>query len=269
MSSELPILTSLAAHHWRRHRIVLAPMMTGLALFHFLITRMAPAPNELNWISQVFALLPRQLLAIAGQGMSEPTAAGFIAVGYGHPFMALLFSAWVIRVSCGATAGEIGRGTMDLLASRPVPRWQHIAAPAAVTSLGVVLLGASAWGGTTLGLAIRYTGVSPAATLQIAGGAVLLFVAWGFIAIAIGALHRTGGAAIGWTAGVIATSFVLEYVTRLWSPVAALHPYTLFAYYDAQAIVREGLAVKDTMVLLSISVAAFALAIAMFERRDL
>jgi ABC-2 type transport system permease protein len=262
-------IATLFGHHWRRYRVPLVPMAVGLALFQFMFTRMAPAPNEVSWMTRMMAMVPPELLAIAGSDMSGLTPGGFLGMGYGHPFILLMLSAWAVRVSSGALAGEIGRGTMDLLAARPVPRWQHVAAAYLAVGGGVALLAAAAWSGTVVGLQLRALGVSPLPILRIAVMAWLLFVTFGAIGLAIASTQREGGAAMGSLSGVIATSFVLEYLARIWKPMSAFRPFSLFTYYDPQRVVRAGWNRVDIAVLAGVTVVALATAVLLFRRRDL
>ena len=126
----------LLRYGWRRHWIPLVPMMGAIALFEFLITRMAPAPDEVNWMSALLSTVPPELLQIAGSDIAL-SSRGFLAIGYGHPFLLLLLSLWTVRVSSGTVAGEIGRGTMDLLAVRPVGRWQLLLGGYLLLAIGV------------------------------------------------------------------------------------------------------------------------------------
>jgi ABC-2 type transport system permease protein len=260
---------TLFAHHWRRNRLPLIPMAVGLALFQFMFTRMAPAPDEVSWMTRMMAMVPPQLLAIAGSDIGALTPGGFLGIGYGHPFIFLLLSAWAVRVSSGALAGEIGRGTMDLLASRPVPRWQHVAAAYLAVAAGVALLALTAWAGTTVGLQLRTLGVSPWQIFRIATMAWLLFMTFGAVGLAIAAMHRDGGSAMGWLSGVIATSFVLEYLARIWKPMSAFRPLSLFTYYDPQRIVRVGIDGSDVAKLAGVALVALVVAVVLFRRRDL
>jgi len=264
-----PRVVTLLGHHFRRYRAPLLPMAAGVALFEFFITRMSPAPGEVNWMSQIFAAVPPQLLAIAGSDIGAASPAGFIAIGYGHPFVFVLLSAWAIRVSSGALAGEIGRGTMDLLGSRPIPRWQHVVAGAIAVCIGVALIVFGAWTGTSIGLTLRPLGMPSATLLRIAICAWLLFCTWGMVGLLVSATQREGGSAMGWLSGVIAVSFVLEYLARLWQPMARFRPFSLFAYYQPQHIVRVGFDLSDISRLAIVGAASFALAIVLFGRRDL
>ncbi len=43
------------------------------------------------------------------------------------------------------------------------------------------------------------------------------------------------------TTAILAVSFVLDYLARLWAPVSRLRPLSLFRYYEPQAILASGL----------------------------
>ena len=259
----------LLRHHWWRHRVPLFAIATGLALFELLLTRIAPAPGETGWMSMIFAALPPELLALVGDQVAAGSPAGFLAIGYGHPFVLLLLSAWTVRVSSGALAGEIGQGTMDLLAARPARRRVHVAAAFMAVALGLAVLLGAAWTGTALGLATRPLGLSGTRLLPVAAMAWLLFTAFGAVGVLVSAVRRDGGSAIGWLSGILATSFVLEYLARLWKPIAALRPLSLFACYAPPRIIDAGPDAIDVARLVGVAVVALVAAVIWFNRRDL
>ena len=262
-------LPVLLGHQWRRHRIAVLPMAAGAGLFQFLLTRMAPVDGGDSWISRAFEAVPPQLLALAGGDIrAQLTAGGFLAVGYGHPFFLLLLGAWVVRVSCGALAGEVGQGTMELLASRPMARWKFVVAGwlACLAGLTVILL--AAWAATALGSSLRQLGVGRDFG-QVAAGVGCLFAAWSAIGLLVGATRRDGGSAIGWTAGIIAVSFVLDYLARMWAPIHGLQPLSLFRYYQPQTIVAAGLNAGNLLVLGGVTISSVIAAIIVFRGRDL
>lgn len=259
----------LLRHHWRQHRLPLIPMAIGLALFEFLMTRLAPAPNEIGFMATIMASLPPQLVALAGGQTTFGTSMGVLSIGYEHPFFFLLLSAWIVRVPSAAIAGEIGRGTMDLIAARPLARWHHIAAAAIFAGAGAAALIAAAWIGSTFGLLIRPLGVTGPALLPTAALAWLLFMTWTLVSLLVSSWQREAGPAIAWTSGILAASFVLEYLSRLWKPIASLRPASLFAYYQPHQIVSSGVAASDPIRLAIVSVIAFVGALIVFRRRDL
>jgi ABC-2 type transport system permease protein len=262
-----PIVT-LVRNGWTRHRVPLIPIAAAIGLFEFILTRMAPARNEVSWMSGLLAAFPPELRALIGNEVAL-SPAGFLAIGYGHPFFILLLSAWVVRTSSAAVAGEVGRGTMDLLATRPVPRWQFVAAGITTIVLGLAAIVTAAWIGTAIGLRLRPVDLGARAFGSIAVGAWLLFAAFGGVGLLIGATRRDGGQAVAWTTAVLAASFVLDYLARLWTPIARLRPLSLFRYYDPQAILASGLTPTATIVLAATLILSLTGSIIIVGQRDL
>ena len=261
-------IVTLLRHAWARHRLPLIPIALAMGLFEFLLTRLAPAPNELSWMATLLVTLPPEVRALMGNDVAL-SPGGFLALGYEHPFFILLLSTWVVRTTSAAIAGEVGLKTMDLLASRPVPRWTFVAAGMKTVALGLGIIVACAWIGTAIGLHLRALDVRASAFVPVAAGVWLLFTAWGAVGLAIGSACREGGRAIAWTTTVIATSFVLDYLARLWAPISGLRPFSLFRYYEPQAILAAGLPPRTILVLAATIVAGLAASVVIVHRRDL
>jgi ABC-type transport system involved in multi-copper enzyme maturation permease subunit len=259
----------LLGHLLRRHWRPLAAMSGGLALFQLVMTRMAPAPNEVSWMSQIMSAVPSELRALAGDEAAPITPGGFLGLGYSHPFFMVLLSTWVIRVTSSALAGEIGLGTMDLLAARPVSRWHHITAALVFVATGLVILIGAAWCGTAFGLTIRPLGIEPRQILAAGLMAWLLFAAWTGVGLLVSATRREAGPAIAVTSAIVAVSFVLEYIARVWKPVASLRPFSLFSYYRPQGAIVAGIHATDGLTLAAVAVVGVGLALVVFTRRDL
>ena len=263
------IFAALLVRLWRQHRVALLLLTLGVAIFEFVITRVAPLPGETGFFGGLAALLPPDFSSFVNEQLALASPAGVVALGYLHPFFLALLSAWTIRIGAGALGGEIGRGTMDILASRPLPRWSLVAAAwiAIAGGLGVIL--AAGWMATSAGLAMRPLGITGAGVWKLPVMAWLLFLAWAGLILAIGATRRDAGVVIAWVSGLIATSFVLEFLSRLWQPLASSRSLSLFAYYTPQTIVTAGPRPIDVIVLSAVAVTALGAAIALFERRDL
>lgn len=260
---------ALLARFWRQHRSMLAIIAAGLALFEFVITRVAPAPGDAGFLAGLVALLPAQISAFIGGELALGSPGGVIAFGYLHPFFIALLSAWVIRVSASALAGEIGRGTMDLLAARPIPRVAHVLAAWVWTATGLAILLGAAWIGTAIGLQLRSLGVAPWEVIRLPAMAWLLFTSWTSIAILVSATQDEAGPAIAWSSGLIALSFVVEFLAQVWEPAAWTRPLSLFSYYRPTNIMRSGIVPADPLALCGVVVAGLVAALLIFRRRDL
>jgi len=263
----LPVLTMLR-HAWARHRVPLVAIAAAIGLFEFVLTRIAPAPNEVSWIATLIATLPSDVRGLLGNDVAL-SAGGFLALGYAHPFFILLLSTWVVRTSSSVVADEIGRGTMDLMASRPVARWHFVAAGMTALGLGLAVIVLAGFGGTALGLWLRALETRPSALLPVAFAAWLLFAAWGAVGLAISTSRRSGGQAIALTTAVLAASFVLDYIARLWAPISRLRPLSLFRYYEPQSILTAGLSRLALVTFFATMTVGLVASLVVVDRRDL
>jgi ABC-2 type transport system permease protein len=260
---------ALVMRVWRQHRVALVVIAAGLGLFEFVITRVAPLPGELGFLGGLVALLPPDVSAFVDDQVSLASPRGVIAFGYLHPFFLALLSAWTIRVGAGALAGEVGRGTMDLLAARPVPRWAHVVAAWLVIAAGLAVLAGAAWAGSAIGLSLRPLGVTATQLLGLPLMAWGLFMSWAGIVLAVSATRREAGSAVAWSTGLMATAFVLEFLARVWSPVAWARPLSLFTFYRPQEIVSNGSGFVDPLRFAAVAAAGLAASVVLFRRRDL
>jgi ABC-2 type transport system permease protein len=261
----------LLAHLWRRHRGALLLLAAGNAVFHWAITRVVPAASETGLVRELLGMLPAPVRVLLGEEfVANLSARGFLAFGWVHPFPLLLLGVWAVRVSAGSLAGEVGRGTMDLIASRPVARSAQVAAAALAVVAGLAVIASAGWAGAALGIETRVLeGVRSRDFLPVAGMALLLFTSAGSVTLFVSAVCREGGTAISWSAGLLAGSYVLDYLARVWSAIAFLRPLSLFRYYEPQRILREGIAAQDVAVLACVGAVGLILAFGAFSRRDL
>jgi ABC-2 type transport system permease protein len=259
----------LFARLWRQHALTLALMCVGLAIFTFILTRFAPAPDEVGFFQAIITMIPKPVLAMVGGEIAMSSARGIIAFGYIHPFFLATMAAWILRITAGALAGEIGRGTMDLIASRPVSRAGPVLSTWALAIAGVTLLATSAWIGTALGLQVRVLDVTARELAVVPAMGALMFAAWASIGLLISASQREAGPVIAWTGGLIVVSFVVLFISQNRSPAETIRPHSMFTYFQTQEIVFNGVTAKDIVVLAAVTVAGLAAAIGVFLRRDL
>jgi ABC-2 type transport system permease protein len=261
----------LLRHHVRLHRVPLVPLALGLALFEWIMTFVARQPSVSRFLSEALRVAPPELLALLNQDLlATASAQGIIGVGYTHPFALIMMAVWAVRLPSAALAGEIGRGTMDLVAARPVRRGSQVAAALVALLAGLTILAAAAWIGTLVGLAGGpLEGVTAGRYLPVAAALWVSFACFGMVGILISALAREAGTAIAWISGLMAGSYVLDYAARVWPRIAPLRPLSLFRYYEPQQVVRSGLVASDVVVLAAVGTAALVLAFVAFARRDL
>lgn len=227
----------------------------------------------------------------------------FLAVEMLHPVVLILTALWAVGRAAGAVAGELDRGTMELLLSQPIPRNRLILAHLIVDALVIPLVCASVPLGTRVGLAavgpfrLDYSvldrlpkppGFDPTDVLQElpvdASGqpaaalnlAALMFALSG-LTIAVSACHRSRWRATGWAALMVLGMFVANVIGQLWDSAAVVRPLTLFYYYQPQkvwlrgewAVEWIGGRVPGIAVLLAVGGVGYLIAGYVFARRDL
>jgi ABC-2 type transport system permease protein len=89
---------------------------------------------------------------IGGEAISMDRAMDLLSVGYVHPLIQTILCVWAVGRAAGAIAGEIDRGTMELLLAQPLARFRLIAAHLCVDLVTIPILCLSLWAGNFLGV---------------------------------------------------------------------------------------------------------------------
>jgi ABC-type transport system involved in multi-copper enzyme maturation permease subunit len=169
-------------------------------------------------------------------------------------------------------AGEVDRGTIDVLLGLPVSRWGLVVSETAVWLAGVAAILALA----VLGHLIGSRNV--AADLRPELARVLIVIAnLGCLSFAVGAaawlassLSDRRGRAITTVFVIMVASFLVNYLAQLWQPAQRIAFLGVLRYYRPLMILRDGAwPVTDMAVLLCVGGACWAAAGVIFARRDL
>jgi ABC-2 type transport system permease protein len=193
----------------------------------------------------------------------------FLAVGLLHPVVLILACVWAVGRAGGAVAGEIDRGTMELLLSQPIPRNRLILAHLVVDAVVIPVLCLSFYAGTQFGLwavgpfVADYSAVRRVLDRELPPGAVFplkipdqpeemevtgrpqfpalanlaaLIFALSGITMALSAAGRSRWKVIGFGVLVAVLMFVANVLGQLWDAAGFLRPFTVFYYYQPQRI---------------------------------
>lgn len=203
------------------------------------------------------------------------------SISYVHPLMQIALSVWAIGRAAGAIAGEIDRGTMELLLAQPMRRGQIVAAHLAVDVVTIVGLCTALWLGTATGVWLAgFTGaegeqhIDPAAFLPAQLNVALFLFALGGMTLAISAAGRSRNRVLGLAVLAALVQFLINVLGQLWSPMEPLRPLTLFYYYQPQPMILHAHWYSESAVWLRLAVLAavgavgYLLALAIFCRRD-
>jgi ABC-2 type transport system permease protein len=91
---------------------------------------------------------------IGGDRIALDQANDMLTIGYVHPVMVITFCIWAIGRAAGAIAGEIDRGTMELLMAQPIARSRIILAHFLVDCVTIPALCLSLYLGNVVGAAM-------------------------------------------------------------------------------------------------------------------
>jgi len=246
----------------------------GLSLVMALLTYILPQIQE--GITEVFAMLPfvkTLVQAILGIDVGDDLTAQMIqAILWVHPVVLALVWAHEIVFCTRVPAGEIDRGTIDVLLGLPVSRravylcesLMWLASGAFVLLLGALgHLAAS----PSMPAEMRLE-ISRIVLVMINFGCV--YVAVGGIAFFVSALSDRRGRAIGIVFAIVLASFLLNFLAQFWEPAQQVAFMSVMDYYRPAQILRTGrLPMDDVVTLLVVGSAAWLAGREVFARRSI
>ena len=182
--------------------------------------------------------------------------------------MPLLFLVAAIATGAGTIAGEEERGTLETLLANPVSRTRVVLEKSLALALEIVGLGLVLWlalwvGALAVGMDIS-VGHLAAATLA----AVLLAIAYGEIAVLVGAASGRRSLTIGVTAAIAVAAYLVNGLAPLVDALEGPQKLSPFYHYAAGDPLRRGVSLSHLAVLVGIAIVATALAPLLFSRRD-
>ncbi len=207
--------------------------------------------------------------AFLGASGDFTSPAGYLNTELFNFFAPILLLLFAIGAGARATAGEEEQQTLDILLSTPVPRRRIVAEKFGAMLLGAAGLSAVLW------ISIPLTGppfeLTPSLWDLTAAVVMcyLLAIAFGSIALAVGASTGRRSMAIAVTAGIAAGTYLLDLLVPAIRSIEWLQLLSPFHYYLGAEPMLRGLDVRGCLVLLGIAAAGFAASLVLFERRDL
>jgi ABC-2 type transport system permease protein len=244
---------------------------------------------------------------MGGENINLERAMDMLSVGYVHPLVITILCIWAIGRSSGSIAGEIDRGTMELLLAQPIRRPRLILAHLCIDLMTIPLLCLSLWAGTFLGVfligPIELSGedlkrfpfpvhldpdalrLDPAAFGPgLWNVAALVFAVSGYT-LWLSAAGRFRSKVLGLAVFVTLLQFLINVVGQFWDTIGMLRPFTVFYYYQPQQIVlahrwsvdlgqvwsngQPLFALNVLAVLAAVGAVGYGMALWIFSRRDL
>jgi ABC-2 type transport system permease protein len=251
-----------------------ATLLLGLVLFvietglSFVLPRFAEQLAE-QWmqIKLLQGIFKAMVGADIGGGIGPEV---FAAIPWVHPLVLAVVWAHAIVFCTRVPAGEVDRGTADVLYSLPVSRWRlHLSETAAWMGSAAAVL-ALAITGNSLGTRLAGAAWNPTRIAIVVVNLFALYATVGGCAWLASSLCDRRGRAMAAAFVLVVAAFLLNYLAQFWSPLERLVFLSLLRYYQPLFILKDGSwPVRDLMVLSALALGLWAGAGVVSARRDL
>jgi ABC-2 type transport system permease protein len=241
-------------------------------LFQLAVCGIVHDNERVKAMLQYIDILPSFIKAfIGGDALQYGNIAGLIAIGYQEPFVLLLYMLYAVGVPTALLAGEVQRGTMELILSRQTTKTQVYICAGLITVVGMYALVVVMFLGTVVSTNLydfdQQVELYSFFKLAINGG-ILASVVGGIALLAAACFRR--GMAVSLTVAYLVVSYFIMIITQWWPRMKWLDPFTIFNYVDgAKIFIEPKWPVGDMCVLLSLLAVSTVLGGIIWSRRDL
>ncbi len=220
---------------------------------------------------------------MGGENIHIERALDMISISYVHPLTIFILCTWAIGRASGAIAGELDKGTMELLLAQPIRRGQVVLAHLLVDLLTIPVLCLSMWAGTFLGASLvgfldnpkDALAVNPWVFAPALLNVFLLEFAISGLTMWLSAAGRFRWRVLGAAVILALVQFLINLIGQLWEPAVVLRPFTVFYYYQPQPLIlnadwyQQGKVWLHMGVLGGVATVGYGMAFWTFCRRDL
>ncbi|MFQ3566096.1 MAG: ABC transporter permease subunit [Aggregatilineales bacterium] len=231
-----------------------------------------PDVAALQQMAALLETMPPFLLQMFGGGDMEflATAEGYIAMQY-FGFMLVVFSAYGVVAGLNILSNDEERGTLDVVLSLPVARWQLVVERfLAYVVLATVLIALS-FAFMLLGIAVTPALAVDLAPLFAANFAMVppTILVMAITVFLTAALRRPIAIAIA--SALVLLSYFMDAIGRSLETQLGevLRTISYYSYYDGTAVIQNGINWGNIGVLIVATAILFASGLFFFQRRDI
>ena len=221
---------------------------------------------------QYMDMLPSFVKAFfGGEVLQAGNVEGLIAMGYQHPLVMLLYMLFAVGVPTGLLAGEVQKGTMELILSRYVSKIHVYICAGLITVTGMFLLVLVMFSGTIVATNLYNfeQEISLYSFFKVAINGGILASAVGGIALMAAACFRRN-TAVWVTVAYLVVNYFVSIFAEWWPKLKFLNPATIFNYVDGPKIFRNpGWPLRDMFILFSLLTVSSIIGGLIWHRRDL
>lgn len=208
---------------------------------------------------------------LGGEALQVGNVSGLIAIGYQHPLVLTLYMLFAVGVPTGLLAGEVQKGTMELILSRQVTKTHVYICAGLITVTGMFALVLVMFIGTVFAINIYEFGqeVPLYSFFKAAVNGGILASAVGGIALLAAACFQRN-TAVWLTVTYLVVNYFVSIIAEWWPRMKWLYPSSIFYYVDGNRIFNEaGWPFDNMFVLLLILLVSTLLGGVVWSRRDL
>lgn len=222
---------------------------------------------------------------LGGEAVDLSKTGELLSIGYVHPLPQTILMIWALGRGTSAIAGEIERGTMELLVSQPIPRWKIVTSNLMVDMVTIPTLALCMFLGTYIGttlVPLNNSLLDPTPLdLTPYWRGIVLATGFGFamsgVTYAISSMGRSRWRVLAWTFGIILAMSILNLLGQLWDTLGPWRPLAIHYYFQPQyAILKDqwtlavaGVQVNALAVMFGVAGLGYAFALWRFSQRDL
>jgi ABC-2 type transport system permease protein len=257
-----------------RTRVMLGLCLALVLAFEWFYVHIMGVVQERIGILGILSVLPKGLQKVIGAEQIDMTSPlGILSLGYVHPLPWTALLTWIISRSSDAMAGEVERGTMDLLLAQPVARIRVVLTHLAVICVGLAMIGSAMWLGTYLG---TRTFVDPARRFSVwpfwRAAVSVFWIGWcvaGYSFLA-SSLNRYRWRAVAVAVSLTFVQELLNVIGSFWEPVEWVRRFSISGNCELQRFLHDTNLMHEQWATLAIAgLACHLAACAIFCRRDL
>lgn len=265
---------ALLLHSFQRVRMLVLAIIGMLAAIQILFAVAAESLQEQNSFNHLFALVPEFLRQLLGSSLLALLSfRGIVCLGFFHVAVLAVLVGVVISLAT-EPAGEAEKRFLDLVLSHPLARHWIITRTAVLVAAFVFVAMSVMVVATRIGLYATVSGDTARAVFQVVPQLALnlgaLLLCWGGVAAMLATIATRRSVAGGGAALLASACFITDVISLVWKPLKPLARYLPFHYFSTLNLISGSSNVShDSLILLSIGAAGFAMAYLLFSRRDL
>lgn len=239
----------------------------GFAVLVMLMSALWPSIRDMPDLDEFLANYPEAMRSLFDIE-SIATGAGYLNAELFTIIVPAMFLIFCISRGARLLAGDEETGRLEVVLATPIPRWHILLGKTAALTVSAAILAGVLFFATSLTSAIFDMDVTPGNLASACAIMLMLSLAYGLLAMAVGATTGKRGLALG-VAGVLAVGGYVLYVAG--KLVDAIEPWSVVSPFT-QALDDGPLGGRVTLGLVWVflcTVGLLAVSVALFERRDL